>query len=291
MFKMFNSAGRIGAWVGIVCGVFGALVGILVVALIPAAWYIKIPILIVVIAFEAGFFAIFYFVFKTTLGPVAEQQELLQSGTPAEATILALEETGITVNNVYPVVKITLEVRPPGGQPYQAKLQTMIDRLDIPQVQPGKVVPVVYDPADPSKVALGSGGGAAGGGAEGGVAGAPSAPGGIAPLAPAGATQKEKARQMEEFLKRNDDESEAILVIGQPAPAVIVQAFPLGVEVNGNNPAMTFMLEVKPEGQTSFQAQVTGVIVEASIPKYQIGKTIYVKYDPADHGRVAIDHS
>jgi hypothetical protein len=289
MFKMFNKTGRIGINIGIVGGVIGALAGILVVALIPAAWYIKVPILIVVIAFEAGFFAIFYFVFKTTLGPVAEQQELLESGTPAEATILALEETGITVNKIYPVVKLTLEVRPPGGQPYQAQFQTMIDRLEIPQVQPGKVVPVVYDPADPSKVALGSGGGAAGGGV--GGAGAPSAPGGIAPQAPAGATLEEKARQMEEFLKRNDDESEAILVIGQPAPAAIVQAFPLGVDVNGNNPAMTFMLEVKPEGQPSFQAQVTGVISEASIPRYQIGKTIYVKYDPEDHGRVAIDHS
>lgn len=286
MFKMFNDWGRTGIYIGIAGGVMGALAGILVVALIPSPWYIKIPILAVVIAFELGFFAIFYFVFKGILGPVAEQQELLESGTPAEATIVALEETGITINRIYPVVKLKLEVRPPGGQPYQAELQTMIDRLDIPQVQPGKVVPVVYDPADPSKVALGRGAQAAAGGA-----GAPSAPGGIAPGSPAAATQKEKARQMEEFLLKADAESEAILASGQPAPAIIVQAFPLDVFVNGNNPAMAFMLEVKPEGQPSFQAQVTGVISEASIPKYQVGNTVYVKYDPANHTRVSLDHS
>ncbi len=117
MFELFNKAGRIGAWVGIVSGVIGALVGILVVALIPVAWYIKLPILIAVITFEAGFFAIFYFIFKKVLGPVVEQRKMLKSGTPAEATILAVEETGIVVNHMYPVVKMTLEVRPPGGNP------------------------------------------------------------------------------------------------------------------------------------------------------------------------------
>ena len=132
MFEMFNKAGRIGAWAGIVAGVIGALVGILVVALIPVAWYIKLPILIAVITFEAGFFGLFYFIFKKTLGPVAEQRKMLKSGTPAEATILAVEETGIVVNHLYPVVKMTLEVRPPGGQPYQVELRTMIDMLQIP---------------------------------------------------------------------------------------------------------------------------------------------------------------
>ena len=96
---------------------------------------------------------------------------------------------------------------------------------------------------------------------------------------------------MEEFLTKNDAACEEIRKSGTAAPATVVQALPLNVFVNGNNPAMSFILEVKPEGQDSFQAQVTGVIAEASVPKYQPGNTVYVKYDPADHSRVSLDHS
>ncbi len=288
MFEVFNKTGRIGVTAGIIAASAAALASILVVLIIPASWWVKIPILIVVLLFEAGFYSVFHFVLKKTLGPVAEQQDLLKRGVQAEATVKALEETGITVNEVYPFVRLKLEVRPPGGQPYQAEIQTLIERLQIPQVQPGTVVPVVFDPADPSKVALGRVEGAAG------DAAVPTAPGGLDPSAAitAGASsEKEKERMMRDFLQRADDESEAVLAMGKPAAAVIVQAIPLNVEVNGPNPAMTFLLEVQPEGEAAFQAQVTAAISQSSVTRYEVGDTIYVKYDPADRSRVAIDHS
>lgn len=100
-----------------------------------------------------------------------------------------------------------------------------------------------------------------------------------------------QAQQLEEFLKKNDEENEEIRRTGTPAPAVIVQATPLNVFVNGSNPAMTFILDVQPEGKPNFSAQVTGVIGEASVSKYQPGRIVYVKYDPADQSRVSLDHS
>jgi len=50
-------------------------------------------------------------------------------------------------------------------------------------------------------------------------------------------------------------------------------------------------LEVLPENAASFSGKAKGVIAEASVPKYQPGQEIFVKYDLYDNSRVVIDHS
>ena len=82
-----------------------------------------------------------------------EARRIRQVGTPAEALVLAIRDTGMTINND-PVVAFSLEVRPAGGRPYQAETRGRIGRLDVPQIQPGAVLPVSIDPGDPRKVAL-----------------------------------------------------------------------------------------------------------------------------------------
>ena len=86
-----------------------------------------------------------------------------------------------------------------------------------------------------------------------------------------------------------------ILSYGITAQAVVLECKPyqnMELKVKGNNPAITLKLEVKPEGRPSFKATVDGIIIlESSIPKYQPGKTIYVKYDPGDLKKVAVYHS
>ena len=70
---------------------------------------------------------------------------LLANGQPAQATVLNIRDTGTTINN-NPVVRLVLEVQPPGGAPFQAETERLIPRLQVPQVQPGAVVAVRYDP-------------------------------------------------------------------------------------------------------------------------------------------------
>lgn len=72
-------------------------------------------------------------------------RSLLSRGLPAEARILKIWETGTTINQ-NPVVRMLLEVRPPGGSTFQAETERLISRLQVPQVQPGAVVGVRYDP-------------------------------------------------------------------------------------------------------------------------------------------------
>lgn len=78
---------------------------------------------------------------------------ILAAGVPAEATVLELRDSGTTINDD-PVVIFLLRVEPAGGEPFTAETRALVSRLDVPQVQPGRVLPVRYDPADPARVAL-----------------------------------------------------------------------------------------------------------------------------------------
>ena len=71
----------------------------------------------------------------------------------AQATILNMWDTGVTLND-NPQVGLLLEVHPAGAQPFQVQTKSLVSRLKIPMVQIGNVVPVKYDPRDPSKVVL-----------------------------------------------------------------------------------------------------------------------------------------
>ena len=88
-------------------------------------------------------------------------KELQEHGVGAEATILKVWDTGWTVNDD-PVIGMHVEVRPSNGSAFEATIKkTLISRIDLPQFQPGRVVPVRYDPKDSTIVAVDFGGEAA----------------------------------------------------------------------------------------------------------------------------------
>ena len=83
----------------------------------------------------------------------AESCAIIRSGVPAEGRILKLADTGVTINND-PVVEFVLLVTPRSGEPFEARSKALVSRLDIPAVQPGRVLPVRFDPQDRARVAL-----------------------------------------------------------------------------------------------------------------------------------------
>lgn len=93
--------------------------------------------------------AVMFFVFRA----LRPDPTIMKSGLPAQATIQQVWQTGTYVNN-NPQIGMQLEVRPPMGVPYMAQLKAVIPLVNIPQFQPGAVVPVKIHPTDPSKVAL-----------------------------------------------------------------------------------------------------------------------------------------
>jgi metallo-beta-lactamase class B len=76
-----------------------------------------------------------------------------ERGVPAEARVLEIWDTGVRLND-HPVVGFRLEVEAAGRSPWQAETRAVVSILAIPRIQPGSVLAVKYDPADPSRVAI-----------------------------------------------------------------------------------------------------------------------------------------
>ncbi len=203
-----------------------------------------------------------------------KNREVLAHGESAQAVIQKVWETGTVMNETNPQIGMLLEVRPANGPVFQAEAKMFISMLQIPQFQPGAVVGVKYEPNDPSKVAVDS-------------------VGGSLDAAPATAEQADPVRvqalqQMLEQMKAMQDDLGAR---GVSAPAMILTASDTNVKVNGDNPLMSFQLQVQATDRAPFQATAQGVVGVSASAKYQPGKTIWVKYDPSDSSKVILDHS
>jgi hypothetical protein len=79
-------------------------------------------------------------------------------GHVAEATVTALRDTGITVND-QPRVEVDLLVAPSAcgagdGASYPATVRQFVSRIVLPSLQPGAVVPIRIDPADRNRIVL-----------------------------------------------------------------------------------------------------------------------------------------
>jgi len=84
----------------------------------------------------------------------AMPQQLAASGVAARAEVLEVWDTGWTIND-NPVVGMKVRVMPNDRQPYEATIEkTMVSRIATWQFQPGTVIPVKFDPQNPSLVAV-----------------------------------------------------------------------------------------------------------------------------------------
>lgn len=84
----------------------------------------------------------------------AEAQRLMATGLIGQATVEALRETGLTVNE-NPQLEFDLRVTVDGGAPYSVTHRQVVSRLVIANFQPGASIPVRIDPADRTRVLIG----------------------------------------------------------------------------------------------------------------------------------------
>jgi hypothetical protein len=81
----------------------------------------------------------------------AQEQMLFQTGQRATAVIEGVEQTGMQIND-QPQVYLTLRVKPPGGAEFVHQRKLVLPFGSV--VQPGYLVEVAYDPANPDNVAI-----------------------------------------------------------------------------------------------------------------------------------------
>ncbi len=126
---------------------------------------LSLPVFLGIVAVAVVLFIVFLLrsIKKATASIMNEMEggdgakALLQTGTPAKAKITDIEMGGsvitIGVDRRIQVV-LSLQIMPDGMAPYAAVLTPYISELHIPQFQPGKLVQVRYNPADPHQLAF-----------------------------------------------------------------------------------------------------------------------------------------
>jgi hypothetical protein len=91
------------------------------------------------------------------MGEMAQQaqdaQRLMQVGRVGQATVMAIRDTGVTINE-NPQAELDLQVALEGAPTYPVTHRQVISRIAIGGFQPGATVPVRVDPQDPYKLII-----------------------------------------------------------------------------------------------------------------------------------------
>lgn len=254
-----------GTWIGIVGAVVGLLVG--VGAVIATAGSMGTYMGIGMLVLFGGMFYLFYRLFFKQL---INANRLQKTGLPGIARILEVKDTGVTINN-NPQVKLVLEVKNNFGQKYTTQCRVLVSRINPNAYMPGMEIPVKIDPKNEMNVVLDFTG--------------------SRQSSSASTISQPNPEILKAELEQMQKDNEAILISGRPARAIIKKVTPLGANVNGNNPYVELEVEVLPDLMPAFSGKAKGVIAEASLPKYQPGCIVFVKYDLYDNSKVVVEHS
>ena len=196
-----------------------------------------------------------FFLFRLFKG-MSQNSNLLKTGVSAPATILDVQDTGVTMNE-NPQARVTLQVSPVGQPPFQAVVNTFVGRFQVGLLVPGASVQVRYDPNNPSKVAIESLG---------------------------GAMPSVSAQQ----LLAQDQYYAQLRETGTEARAKILTVTNLNIRNDNTGWVFRLTFDVTTMMGEHFQSETTAAILDASQYKYQPGKEVYVRYDPTNRAQVAL---
>lgn len=263
--------------IGVIVGVLGGLIGMAVgIASSPVFGSI----------FALFFILVFGFVFGGQYLKNKKREKLLETGSRANGKIVEMWDTGVTINN-QPQIGMVIEVTPQAGPPFKSEISLVVSRLQTAYYQVGVNCIVKYDPNDKKTVAIESLGSSLGNQDSSSISNNflnsdfqenPYFPG-------------KSPEQIEEYLKIMDTEVKRILQIGIECKAIIKNNEFTNVYVNGDNTVNSFVVEVLPDNQPAYEAKCIGIISAPSILKFQPGKQVWIKYDPADKYKITLSHS
>ena len=140
ILSFFLVAGVLFTIVGIVTFAMGGMAGS-----IAGGTFAMIGVIWVLVALGVGGW------YRGVAQKQAEEQQLFQTGQRATAVIEGVEATGTMINN-QPQVYLTLRVQPRNGAEFVHQRRLVLAFGSV--VQPGYLVDVAYDPANPEEVAI-----------------------------------------------------------------------------------------------------------------------------------------
>lgn len=129
----------------VIIGIYLAYLFAIIFLVLPSS-----PLLYVILLFVGV--GLFLLVMYTGWGATSGKYKwLMHNGRDAEATILEMKDTGVTLNKS-PYVSFRLRVEPTDAAPFEVRVRAFVSRIAIPDV--GDKVHVKYDPENPQHVIM-----------------------------------------------------------------------------------------------------------------------------------------
>jgi hypothetical protein len=207
------------------------------------------------------------------------KQRLEEAGVNAPAQVVAVEDTGTTINN-NPRVKLTLRVNPTDGSPpFEVSKKQLVPRVAIPRA--GDALAVRYDPEDQSNF----------------VVGAASGDGAAVDVDAAGAGEIADVVRADDSGVQQGSAAE-LLASGQRMTAVVRELSPTGKTVGESqpgapdpyDPVYVLKVEMPVEGGSPIEALFLHRVPAKKVDQLGIGKRLDVAVNPANPTReVAVD--
>jgi len=189
----------------------------------------------------------------------AERQSILNSGgviAPASILFVTRKQGDKYAN----IIDFEVEVQPEGGVPFKASFRDVVGREHFSMFggklvgHSGRRIWVAYDPSNLSRVVLDH-----------------------------FDDQNELMllnQRITEFNKLAEA-NEGIKARGEEAKAIISRVDDLNLQYSSQNArAMRLFFDVMPGSGSAFKSETNAWIGEASLEKYSVGKSVYVRFDP-----------
>jgi hypothetical protein len=188
-------------------------------------------------------------------------QQLLATGVLGRGEILSLVPSGTTISigNSIPerACQFTLNVMLDGQAAYQATVNQRVSEINIAQLQqPGTVVAVRVDPANPANLAIDF------------------------------TTAPPQVRMPE---KHGPGSAEDVLANGKPIVVVLVANQPIGVLNAKGDPVQALTLTVAEGVDTPYQIQVGNAVPASALPLVYPGSKLHARLGSGGPNEVVVD--
>ena len=179
--------------------------------------------------------------------------------------------------NNQPQIGMVIEVTPESEPPFKSEVTLVISRLKTSYYQVGVECTVRYDPDNKKTVAIESIN--------------ESFDDSNSSYSTSSFFPGKTSSQIQDMIFNINIENKRLINSGVECKATVKSIVNTDVTIFGAKSLNSLTLEVCPENLPAFEAKCLGIIPPASIQKYQPGKQIFVKYDPADLNRITLSHT
>jgi hypothetical protein len=201
-----------------------------------------------------------------------EAQRLRVQGVPGTARIVALQQTGMYLNE-QPQVELTLEVTSSMQGPYQVVVKEWVPLIMLGRLTSGIPLPVKVDPMNPNNLVIEW-----------------DSSMGAAPVASMGAVMPPAAADTSGYPEEaRDAEKERLLATGIAGTATVVSASPTGSNDSEGRPVYDLVLRIEVPGQQPMQGPARTGIPPERIDRLEPGDTVPLRIDPANPTVMTVD--